>query len=312
MIDTIRFTIEDITPRQIRHFSKFKKIGNGLYTYDYQNIHFVYYLIECTILIFTNTHTILHKKDITLNDYSLYMDRLRRLLTIVVGQPYKLTLNRIDYYSNLVFETNQQLDDVCKLIQLYPRNYKYMKATKQYDTSLHLHTKNKGQRNMVLYNKYVESGYDKKFDKTLRIEIQNKKKILVNQLKQYGVDRKLKNYWSKDTFQEFYLDLVVPFLYEGDHYKLEKAQKIVTTSSYTPRIKNNLIQFLEEVNQYGMEDTKHLHSKNTIKKNIERLEELGVNPITLPKGCKSTYIPSLLGMVQDETKKILTKKQGGN
>ena len=37
MIDTIRFTIEDITPRQIRHFSKFKKIGNGLYTYDYQN-----------------------------------------------------------------------------------------------------------------------------------------------------------------------------------------------------------------------------------------------------------------------------------
>ncbi len=88
---------------------------------------------------------------------------------------------------------------------------------------------------------------------------------------------------------------------------MENAQKIVTTSSYTPTIRKNLCEFLEEINQYGMEDTKHLHSKNTIKRNIGRLEELGINPITLPKGCKSSYIPSLLKLVQDETKKLLIK-----
>lgn len=307
MIDTIRHTIGEITPRQIRHFSKFKNIGDGHYTYNYQNIHFVYYQIENTLLIFTNTHTLLDKKDITLNDYAPYMDRLRRILNIVVGPKFKLKLNRIDYYTNLVFETNQQLDDVCKLLQLYPRRYKHMKATKQYDTSLHLHTKNKGQKNMVLYNKSVESGYNKRFDKTLRIEIQYKKKFLQNQLENFGVDRQLKNYWSKDTFQEFYLDLIFPFLMEGDHYKLENAQKIVATSSYTPTIRRNLCEFLEDINQYGMEDTKHLYSKNTIQRNIERLGELGINPITIPKGCKSDYIPSLLEMVKKETKKLFYK-----
>lgn len=307
MIDTIRHTIGDITPRQIKHYNKFKKVGNGVYTYDYKNVHFGYYLFTHTLLIFTNTHTLLNKKDITLSDYSPYMDRLRRILNVVVGQPYKLTLNRIDYYTNLVFETNEQLNDVCKLLQLYPKTYNYMKATKQYDTSIHLHTKNKGQRNMVLYNKYVESGYNPKYSKTLRVESQNKKVLLQNQLEKFGVDRKLKNYWSKDTFQEFYLDLVVPFLYEGNHYKLEEAQKIVGQSSFTPTIKKNLIQFLEDVNLYGMEYTKQLYSKTTIKGRIEKLEGIGVNPITIPKGCISNYIPSLLGMVQKETKKLLIK-----
>ncbi len=306
MIDTIRHTIGELTPKQIRHFRKFKKIGNGVFKYDYQNIHFIYYLFTHTLLIFTNTHTLLYKKVITLNDYGPYMDRLRRLLNVVVGQPYKLTLNRIDLYQDIVFETNEQLDDVCKLLQLYPHNYKRMKATKQYDTSTHLHTK-RGQRNINIYNKYVESGYNKRFDRTLRIEIQCRKALLLNQLEKFGVERSLKNYWDKYMFQELYLDFLIPFLYEGDHYKLENAQKIVTTSSYTPTIRKNLCEFLEEINQYGMEDTKHLHSKNTIKRNIGRLEELGINPITLPKGCKSSYIPSLLKLVQDETKKLLIK-----
>ena len=177
MIDTIRHTIGDITPRQIKHYKKFQKVGNGVYKYNYQNIHFVYYLFTHTLLIFTNTHTLLHKKDITLNDYGPYMDRLRRILNVVVGQPYKLTLNRIDYYTNLIFDTNDQLDDVCKLIQLYPHNYKRMKTSQQYDTSIHLHTK-KGQNNINIYNKYVESGYNKRFDKTLRVEIQNNNKNL--------------------------------------------------------------------------------------------------------------------------------------
>ena len=306
MIDTIRHTIGDITPRQIKHYKKFQKVGNGVYKYNYQNIHFVYYLFTHTLLIFTNTHTLLHKKDITLNDYGPYMDRLRRILNVVVGQPYKLTLNRIDYYTNLIFDTNDQLDDVCKLIQLYPHNYKRMKTSQQYDTSIHLHTK-KGQNNINIYNKYVESGYNKRFDKTLRVEIQNKKALTQKQQQKFGIDRKLKNYWNKNMFQKLYLDFLIPFLYEGDHYKLENAKRIVITSSYTPTIKKNLCEFLEEINQYGMEDTKHLHSKNTIKRNIGRLEELGINPITLPKGCKSSYIPSLLKLVQDETKKLLIK-----
>ena len=56
MIDTIRHTIGDITPRQIKHYKKFQKVGNGVYKYNYQNIHFVYYLFTHTLLIFTNTH----------------------------------------------------------------------------------------------------------------------------------------------------------------------------------------------------------------------------------------------------------------
>lgn len=302
MIDTIRHTIVEITPRQIRHYKKFKKVGNGVYIYDYQNIHFVYYLFTHTLLIFTNTHTLLNKKNILLNDYGPYMDRLRRILNVVVGQPYKLTLNRIDFYQDIIFDTNEQLNDVCKLIQLYPQTYKRMKASKQYETSTHLHTK-RGQTNLNIYNKNVESGYDQKYDRTLRIEIQNRKALLLKQ-EELGVKRRLKNYWNKDTFQKLYLDFLIPFLYEGTHYKLEKAQRIVGQSSYTPTIKNNLIQFLREVNLYGMETTKHLHSKNTISRNIGRLEEIGVNPITLPTNCKSDYIPSLLELVQNETKKL--------
>lgn len=304
MIDTIRYIIRGKSPPQIKHFKEFKKIGNGIYTYNYHNVHFTYYLLSHTLLIFTNTHTILQKKDILLNDYGPYMDRLRRILNVIVGQPYKLILNRIDYYTNLIFDTNEQLDDVCKLIQLYPHNYKRMKTSNKYETSIHLHTK-RGQRNLVLYNKYVESGYNKRFDKTLRIEIQCRKALILHQEDKFGVKRELKNYWTKEMYQKLYLDFLIPFLYEGTHYKLKDAQKIVGQSSYTPTIKNNLIKFLEEVNQCGMEDTKHLHSKNTIKKNIGKLEELGVNPITLPKGCRSNYIPSLLELVQNETKKLL-------
>lgn len=306
MIDTIRHTIGDITPREIRHYNKFKKVGNGVYIYDYQNVHFGYYLFTHTLLIFTNTHTLLNKKDITLSDYAPYMDRLRRILNVVVGTPRKLTTNRIDYYQDVVFETNDQLDDVCKLIQLYPHNYKRMKTSKQYDTSIHLHTK-RGHRNLNIYNKYVESGYNPKYSKTLRIEIQCKKALITNQLEKFGVDRKLKNYWNMEMFQKLYLRFLIPFLYEGNHYKLEEAQRIVGQSSYTPTIKQNLIQFLEEVNLYGMETTKSFHSKNTISRNIGRLEEIGVNPITIPKNCKSTYIPSLLELVQKETKKLLVK-----
>lgn len=306
MIDTIRHTIGDITPREIKHYKKFKKVGNGVYIYDYQNVHFVYNLLSYTLTIFTNAHTLLNKKDILLNDYGPYMDKLRRILNLVVGTPYTLTTNRIDYYIDLIFDTNEQLDDVCKLIQLYPQNYKYMKGPIQYDTSIHLHSK-RGKTNLNIYSKYVESGYNPKYDRTLRLEIQCRKALLQNQEEKFGVKRKLKNYWNINMYQKLYLDFLIPFLFEGTHYKLEKAQRIVGQSSYTPTIKQNLIQFLGEVNIYGMETTKHLHSKNTISRNIGRLEEIGVNPITLPKGCKSKYIPSLLEMVQKETKKLLIK-----
>jgi len=56
-----------------------------------------------------------------------------------------------------------------------------------------------------------------------------------------------------------------------------------------------------------MEYTKQLYSKTTIKGRIEKLEGIGVNPITIPKGCISNYIPSLLELVQKETKKLLIK-----
>ena len=297
MIDSINFLIRDMEWIDFKHISElgqrvkeYKNINNRTgfenkcYEFNYKGIEFKYNKSFKILTILTTAHKVLEKKDITLSDYQIYISKIYQIISEVLNTKYfKLELNRIDDCVDFDLTENEK-ELYLFLLKWNKTNYKYMKWKKDYASSIYIKTK-KGKTNLNIYDRGAKT--QKADDQNiLRIEVQCKKKLLKNEYNEYGIDKELKNYWSKDSMEEYFFKFLYDYLYEGDYYIRKKANKIIRNSQFKNKTKEKLKEFLKDVEEEKLSNlikNGKKYKPTIILNRIKKLNELKINPIPIPK-----------------------------
>lgn len=291
MIDTIRLMLK-VDPQHIK-WEYFQNCKNYCAWCKVNEVLFNYYYVSGYLLVITNAHKVLNKDNILLSDCEEYIEKIKKTIEFVIDtKNYDILLNRIDYYVDIKMEEEEK-EIFMNLIHKHDLAYKYARSKKRYDSSVHLNNKS-GSFNINIYDKYVESGFLDKYKGTVRVEIQNKKALIKRNLTKYGIPMDLKEYWSKSSFFEYFVDTLKGYTFFGDYYKYEKVKEIIEKSSYGELKKYNLKKFVEMVNLVGMENVKKQVNRTTIKNYISILNELKVSPYCIDKNSSIDYMENIL------------------
>ncbi len=312
MIHSISFVILNVWIPDFFEFPvKFKRYDRYKYVLTYKGVTFNYYLESQTLLIRTNTHKILKKGFVTLNDLEPYTNRLMTIVKEVVGnKKYLLQLSRVDYYVDLSIDLEcEEQKNILELLYKHLHSYRHMKMSDKsnINNSFYLKTK-RGTYNLNCYYKFAQSGI-LDYRNTFRIELQIKKNKFKREFKKYGITRELVNYWSKDGMQMYYFDFLQDFFYSGDYYRIDIAIEKIENSLYTKSMQKKLILFIKRVNEIGMTETKKFYSYSTFKNYIKKLGEIGLNPVTLRLDGNFLSMENLLSRAKRVAEKIYFRKE---
>lgn len=313
MFDSIDFIIEniniydlqlDILKPKVYQFTKntqVNKYTENIIDFEYKTVKFNYYFKACSLLIHTNAHRILNKTSVDLQDKKEYINKLNNILDAVIKnlKKYKVELMRIDYCVDL--KLDEKINDYIGILNNNVHTFKYMKMKTIYDTSIHLNTKY-GKQNINIYNRY-EKTKDINDLGILRLEIQNKKRLVKVELKRYGLTRELDNYWDINSMEDYFFNIVEGYCYTGYHYKRKIANKIIDNSSYTKSMKEKLKQFLLEVENCGLEGVRNKYNHCKISTRIQKLALLNINPIPLPDTSKYEKLEGLTSLSREVARK---------
>ena len=83
----------------------------------------------------------------------------------------------------------------------------------------------------------------------------------------------------------------------GDYYTLAEATAIIETEDFSPEREQILIDTLKEINRVGIAKTREQlnHQGRTMfYRSLQKLADLKINPVTVPKSFKVKHIPNLL------------------
>lgn len=297
MIDSINFIIRDVEELDFKHICKiiqgrikhytYKNIKTGYenscYSFKHKVVDFKYNSNKELLTILANAHKVLNKMDIKESDLNDYEERVHQIVSEVLNtSKFKLELSRIEYCVDILL-TEDEIKVYLFLLKYNKDKFKYMKKKKDFATSVDMKTK-KGMKNLITYERGAKTGKDE--DKNiLRIELQYKPKFFKSKLEKEGIIRELDNYWSEQAMQEYYFDVLSDYFYEGDYYTRDKAYKIINESDNTRRTKIKLKKFLRDIefNKLAGLISDKKYSTQLVRNRIEKLNELSINPIPIPK-----------------------------
>lgn len=285
------------------------------YTFNYKNINFKYNVRHKYLLLTTKVSKIIEKDIITLSDKTRYKEKVEECIREVLKVPYQIYIARIDYMVDIKMESDEKVQEYIKLLNKHNNRYFYMKKKKNYDgedykTSIYL-TNKTGQLTLNFYNKYREQitkdNYKNNYKGVLRLEVQNKPaRIKAQKYKENGRDSTLNSYYSKESMIDNYFNVIRPYLYLGDYYKLRGAKKIINASEKSKKWKKKLKEFLNAVAKYGTVKGVYENKfccEDTGKKYVSILEQLGINPVTIDETSKYDYLPNLYKMALEVAEK---------
>lgn len=146
---------------------------------------------------------------------------------------------------------------------------------------------------------------------TLRLEVQCKSDKVQDIKETHGLlDKRVTGYLTNDLSREVILDYYDRCIGPGDYYKLSEAIKIIKASSYKKGAKYNMISILRLIAQArsiyraryqftaGVA-IKNTHprlvlrgAKSTFNTNLNRLRELNINPVVIPREWEIDFLPN--------------------
>lgn len=311
MIHSIVFVVFNILIPQFFNFPiAFKKYKEYEYHLSYKKILFNYYMGSQTLVIRTESNKVLNKKYVTLNDLEEYKNILNNIIFEVTGLfNVRLVLSRIDYYVDLVTNVkSHEIADILEILDKHQDNYKYMRKSKKYKTSYYLKTK-RGSHNLNCYDRNARYK-NRNLEGIFRIELQLKKPKIKSELKKYGIARIIDNYWTKEAMQEYYFNLLRDFFHNCDYYRIDVAIQKIKRSDYKESMKNKLIAFITKINKNGMTKAKKDYSAPTVKNYINKLEKIGLNPVTISIDKPYKKMENLLDRAKRIAEEIYFKKEG--
>lgn len=264
----------------------------------------------------------LNRGTITEEDYVLVECDIRKFLNRHLGDSDYFdfhTLTRIDYKLDAKLLEPRDRELLFKLLEKYTVKFAYKEKIKwgkdengnplKYETSQYHKCKS---TELIIYDKEEErisNGEEiQPYDiGRLRYELRLKNSHL-NSMKREdkggkGRPKKLKIYFSKKLWKEYMEKHVIPIVHTGDYYKITEAEKIISNSSFSQRKKESLRKFLVTISK-GNIDTPLKKSKEeggiskpTHRQYLRDFNNLGINPILIPKNISTenyTSFPSFL------------------
>lgn len=146
---------------------------------------------------------------------------------------------------------------------------------------------------------------------TIRLEVQCKKDKVQNIKKTHGFpDKSIRNYLNEDLAREIVLNYYDQCIGSGNYYDLPSAIKIINLSHYNIAVKDALINTLrliaqarsiykareQFINGVTIKNTNprliFRGTKSTFKKNLDRLRELNINPVLIPREWNIKFLPN--------------------
>lgn len=210
------------------------------------------------------------------------------------------TLKRIDYATYVI---TPYVKEYIKLFQRANRPSKYF--TELYDIDNKKRRQKKGS--FYLYSKGTAINfYDKERERidnkeeyklsdddianaknTLRFEIQCNKPKTDYMKTKYGFETKaLYNYMDLDTSRGSILYYYKKCIRTGDYYRLKDAKNKIDDAEINTRTKNvlkNTLDLISECRSIPRARESFECNKETFDRHLKKLDELGINPITIPE-----------------------------
>ena len=205
-------------------------------------------------------------------------------------------LQRIDYRYDVCIsnQTIRQLllDIYKKTTRMYKRQNKILgyidKETKNYipyKTTVD-HTSGAVKSTVYLKNEErIAKGEEPKYYEkdVIRFEIQLKDNHMYYQERKGHRFRKLREYVKDDIYKQYFDERIFSIFFKGDFYKIDHARKIIYDSTLSSSYKRKLVDFLKKVSSYDVSTPLKIMSKKTLNSRLEMLQDLGINPILIPK-----------------------------
>ncbi|WP_245959356.1 hypothetical protein [Neobacillus piezotolerans] len=79
------------------------------------------------------------------------------------------------------------------------------------------------------------------------------------------------------------LTIMLPIYHTGTFYKVDEARHIIYKSALTIKNKEKLVDFLKKVSSFDLDTPLKAMTKETRKRRLQMLKELGINPVPIPK-----------------------------
>ncbi len=216
-------------------------------------------------------------------DYYKVEDFLNKFCMENFGEILDLILTRIEYRYDAVLSPVER--------EFFLRRYKkiidkrYFAEKKTFNTSIYHSNKSKSK---IVYDKQSErdakgvkiESYEKN---VLRYEVKLLNRHLYYNMKKHGIERNLKNYWNQNIYREYFTKEFKPILYDGDYYKLYDIMKILDSADLREKEIAAIRELLLLASRKGISEAKKYYSRYMFNRYLSILEELGVNPIVIPK-----------------------------
>lgn len=152
MLHTIEFFM--YIPIWYMNLSSFIQYSSTELYYSYKNgIKFTYNCKHYNLTITTTAEAVLGKIDITLGDYTEYMEKIKNIVTEVIVrniEDNELILKRIDYKVDIKL-TDTEMKIFKQLKDKHYTKYKYMSSKVDYETSVHLDNKNRTNKHKFVF-----------------------------------------------------------------------------------------------------------------------------------------------------------------
>jgi len=123
------------------------------------------------------------------------------------------------------------------------------------------------------------------------------------------VNALLTDYVSADVIRKYFNKVIR----KGNYYQLETAKRMITSKGFYSKKEDRLINTLDLINRKrGISKAKEgLESKQRedFKRTVRELEEIGINPVTIPREWGIKRIPNLLDAYYDKVLKEQFKQE---
>lgn len=230
-------------------------------------------------------------------DRTLIEEKINSFVSDIFERKSKeLILIRIDYRFDAVIESELERGILFHIYRKTLDKYKFKKKYAKYDSSIYFNSKS---LQCIIYDKTKQrldcneelKSYESNI---IRFEVRVKNRHLNYRKAKYDTEKRLLNYLYDDEYKKYMYEQLKVFLYEGDYYKLYRAEKLINSSLLKNIDKCFIREFLTDVSKLGMTGIQNLsdnkgkfkYSVYKFRKAIDILEQLKINPILIPKNMK--------------------------
>lgn len=219
------------------------------------------------------------------------------LCNFVVSSGNDLELRRLDYRFDAYIDDEIVRNVLIKLFKkcLTKKHYMVKKAT----TSKTSVTYSSKSRHNNTYDKEAERKEKEQPIKVyerniLRFEAQILNSHIYYLKKSQGLQKLLENYFFEDMYQKYMRNMIVNTFYQGDYYNFRNASKLINQSVESKTAKKILDFMLNISKLRSVSKAMAVIGKYKYDKYVNILQNVGVNPILIPKEHKIPHIKNPL------------------